>query len=164
MTSSEFEKLINQRKDKFYRFAFGILKNSEDSQDAVQEVVLRLWKNRRSLDASKNLESYCLNAVKNYCFDIKRKQKQQQKFQKVVDFDFQEESNVEHADMLEKLKAELHKLPDQQRIAVELKDFQGLEYGEISEITQQSIKTIRANVSRGRKRLFEIFKTELKDA
>ena len=57
MTSAEFEKLINEHKDKLYRFAFSILKNSNDSQDAVQEVVLRLWNNRRSLDALLDLEN-----------------------------------------------------------------------------------------------------------
>lgn len=164
MTKREFEILIYQQKDKLYRFAFSILRNCEDSQDAVQEVVLRLWKIRRSLDTTRNLESYCLNAIKNYCFDVVRRQKRQQEIRETAGFDFHEENKIEHTDMVEKLKAELHKLPEQQRMAIELKDFQGLEYEEISKITEQNINTIRANVSRGRKRLFEIFKTELKDA
>lgn len=42
MTSSDFEKLVIQQKDKLFRFAFSILKDSNDAQDAVQEVVLKL--------------------------------------------------------------------------------------------------------------------------
>lgn len=161
MTSSEFEKLITQQKDKMYRFAVSILKNSEDAQDTVQEVVLRLWKNRRSLDRKKNLESYCLNAVKNSCLDVLRKQKHRQEYQKTMDYQSTEESNIEYTDLVEKLKKEILKLPDQQRLAIELKDLQGLDYEEISKIMEQSINSIRASVSRGRKKLYEIFKEEI---
>lgn len=161
MTSSEFEKLIIQQKDKLFRFAFSILKDSDEAQDAVQEVVLKLWKNRRLLDKAQNLESYCLNAVKNYCFDVLRKQKQHQNFLQTNVNESLNETNLDAKDFVDKLKQELHQLPDQQRMAIELKDFQGLEYEEVSEIMEQSANTIRVHVSRGRKKLFEIFKEEL---
>lgn len=164
MTTKEFEQYIFQQKNKLFRFSFSILKNSEDAQDAVQEVVMKLWKNRRSLDKTQNLESFCLNSVKNHCFDILRKQKLQMNYLNSKTNNSFEIQNIENIDFVEKLRKELYKLPEQQRMAIELKDFQGLEYVEISKITQQSINTIRANVSRGRKKLFEIFKTELKDA
>ncbi len=161
MTNSKFEKLIIQLKDKLFRFAFSILKDSNDAQDAVQEVVLKLWKNRRLLDKAQNLESYCLNAVKNHCFDVLRKQKQHQNYLQTNVQESQEETRFDAIDLVEKMKRELHQLPDQQRMAIELKDFQGMEYEEISEIMEQSANTIRVHVSRGRKKLFEIFKEEL---
>lgn len=164
MTKSEFEQLIILQKDKLYRFAFCILKNSDDAQDAVQEVVMKLWKNRKLLDRAKNLESYCLNAVKNYCFDVLRKQKQQQNYKENVWVNATTEPEIEQVDLVEKLKQELYQLPEQQRLAVSLKDIEGFDYTEISEILGQNIETIRVNVSRGRKKLFELFKEELKDA
>lgn len=163
MTSSDFEDLIIQHKEKLYRFAFSILRNSYDAQDAVQEVVLKLWKNKRLLDKTKNIESFCLNTIKNHCFDVLRKQKQQADYLNFNTKDDFEKPNIENTDLVEKLKNELDKLPTQQRVAVELKDFQGYNYNEISDILEQSINTIRANVSRGRKKLHEIFKEELKD-
>jgi RNA polymerase sigma-70 factor (ECF subfamily) len=117
-----------------------------------------------SLEINKNVESFCMNAIKNHCFDVLRKEKQRVIYQSTNSFTKSENTEIENIDLVEKVKQELHRLPTQQRIAIELKDFQGLEYEEISEITEQSINTIRANVSRGRKRLFEIFKEELKDA
>jgi len=164
MTKSEFEQLIIQQKHKLYRFALSILKNSDDAQDAVQEVVLKLWKNRNLLDRAKNLESYCLNAVKNYCFDVLRKQKHQKNYEENVWVNATTEPEIEQVDLVEKLKQELYRLPDQQRLAVSLKDIEGFDYNEISEILGQNIETIRVNVSRGRKKLFELFKEELKDA
>ncbi|MBT3382676.1 MAG: RNA polymerase sigma factor [Prolixibacteraceae bacterium] len=164
MTNDEFENLIIQQKNKLYRFAFSILRNREETEDAVQDIVLKLWKMRMSLEINKNVESFCMNAIKNHCFDVLRKEKQRVIYQSTNSFTKSENTEIENIDLVEKVKQELHRLPTQQRIAIELKDFQGLEYEEISEITEQSINTIRANVSRGRKRLFEIFKEELKDA
>ena len=164
MTRSEFEQLIIEQKDKLFRFAFSILKNIDDAQDAVQEVVLKLWRNRGKLNKAKNLESYCLNAVKNHCFDVLRKQKQQQNYKVSVLVNATTEPAIDQVDLVEKLKQELYRLPDQQRMAVSLKDIEGFDYTEISEILGQNIETIRVNVSRGRKKLFELFKEEMKDA
>ena len=47
MTIAEFEQLIEKNREKFYRFAFSILKSHEDAKDAVQEVVLKLWRKRK---------------------------------------------------------------------------------------------------------------------
>lgn len=162
MTTKEFEQLIIQNKEKLFRFAFSILKNGEDAQDAVQEVVLKLWKNKQALDKTKNIESFCMTSIKNYCFDIIRRQKHLVKYQNTA-IPTYEELNVENVDFVEKLKKELYQLPTQQRMAIELKDFQGYEYNEISEILEQSINTVRVSVSRGRKKLYKIFKEELKN-
>ena len=161
MTNGEFEKYILKIKDNLYRFAFSILKNREDACDAVQEVVLKLWKNKNTLNKAKNIDSYSLNAVKNHCFDVLRKQKHQQNYRQAYIHEPIEETKFETIDFVEKLRKELHQLPIQQRMAIELKDFRGLEYEEISKIMDQNINTIRVHVSRGRKKLFEIFKEEL---
>ena len=113
MTSSDFEKLVIQHKDKLFRFAFSILKDSNDAQDAVQEVVLKLWKNKRLLDNAKNLESYCLNAVKNHCFDVLRKQKHHQNYLLTNVHESQEETRFDAVDLVEKMKREL---PDHQSV------------------------------------------------
>ncbi|SHJ05192.1 RNA polymerase sigma-70 factor, ECF subfamily [Tangfeifania diversioriginum] len=164
MTTGEFEQLIAKQKDKLYRFAFSILKNNEDAQDAVQELVVKLWGNKKSLDKTRNLESYCLNTLKNHCFDLLRKEKHKIDYQNSNVHNVAIDPDLENLDLVEKLRHELQNLPRQQRLAVELKDFQGYNYEEISEILEQSINAVRTNVSRGRKKLHEIFKEELKYA
>ena len=164
MTNREFEKFIYKQKDKMFRFALSILKNTENAEDAVQEIALRLWKNKRSLDKSQNAESYCLKTIKNYCLDELRKQNHRIDYQANHQAESFKVTEVENLDMVEKIKQELDKLPTQQRMAIELKDFQGYSYEEISEILELNVNAIRVNVSRGRKKLHEIFKEELEDA
>ncbi len=162
MTKKEFEQITEKNKQKFYRFAFSILKNHEDAKDTVQEVVLKLWKKRANIDGSNNVESLFMHAIKNQSLDILRRKNMESKFISNLDTNNSVNQNIENKDLLELLKHELQQLTVQQRMAVELKDFQGYDYEEISEMLQMSIDAIRANVSRGRKRLFEIFREELK--
>jgi len=163
MTNDEFENLIIQQKDKFYKFAFSILRNREEAEDAVQEIVLKLWNKRLSVNINKNIESYCMQSIKNHCFDVLRKQNQHLNYRNNSTSTFTEKLNIENVDLVEKIKIEVQNLSIQQRMAIELKDFQGYDYDEISEILEQSVNAVRANVSRGRKRLYEIFKEELKN-
>lgn len=163
MTNDEFENLIIQQKNKLYRFAFSILRNREETEDAVQDIVLKLWKMRMSLEINKNVESFCMQSIKNYCLDILRKQNQYLNYRNNSTFNYHENLNIDNIDLVEKIKIEVQNLSTQQRMAIELKDFQGYDYNEISEILEQSVNAVRANVSRGRKKLYEIFKEDLKN-
>ncbi len=163
MTNDEFENLIIQQKNRLYRFAFSILKNCEEAEDAVQEIVLKLWSKRLSLQIDKNIESFCMQSVKNHCFDVLRKRTEDLNYKNKAILNFAENLNFENIDLVEKIKIEVQNLSTQQRMAIELKDFQGYDYDEISEILEMSVNSIRVNVSRGRKKLYEIFKEELKN-
>ncbi len=161
MTQNTFEKIILRYKDQLFRFALSLLKNQHEAQDAVQEVVLRLWKKKSELDESRNIESLCMSMIRNYCLDQIRKRKQSEDYSNTNRLIETEHPNHDQVDLLNRIKLELENLPMQQRIAIELKDFQGYTYDEISEMMELSINAVRVNVSRGRKRLFQIFKEEL---
>jgi RNA polymerase sigma factor (sigma-70 family) len=103
-----------------------------------------------------------MNTIKNCSLDVLRKKKLENRFITNLNKRNTENQNFENIDLIRKLKNELKNLTVQQRMAVELKDFQGYKYEEISEILQCSVNAIRTNVSRGRKKLYEIFREELK--
>jgi RNA polymerase sigma-70 factor (ECF subfamily) len=160
MKKNEFEQLIHRLKDQLYRFAFSILNSKEGAQDAVQEIVLRLWLQRKKLDRGKSLESFCMTMLRNYCIDQLRKQKQFQVFQQNHQLENFEKSTVEELDLVEQIRQQLKRLPEKQQLALRLRDFQGLEYTEIAQIMQLSVNAVRVLVSRGRTRLYHIFKGE----
>ena len=55
----------------------------------------------------------------------------------------------------------LWKLPDNQRIALELRHFQGLSYQDMAETLNLPLNTVRSHLYRGRQRLAEILKEEV---
>jgi RNA polymerase sigma-70 factor (ECF subfamily) len=98
--------------------------------------------------------------LRNYCIDQLRKQKQFQVFQQNHQLENFEKSTVEELDLVEQIRQQLKRLPEKQQLALRLRDFQGLEYTEIAQIMQLSVNAVRVLVSRGRTRLYHIFKGE----
>ena len=99
MTIAEFEQLIEKNREKFYRFAFSILKNHEDAKDAVQEVVLKLWRKRKNLETGNHIDSFCMNAVKNYSFDILRRKKLEKRILRDSNSVLSDNQNIEDKDL-----------------------------------------------------------------
>src|SRR5210317_1445973 len=75
MTQSEFLNIVMPFKDKVFRLAKRLLVSSEEAEDATQEVLLKLWKNKTKMVKYKNVEAFAMTMTKNYCFDrLKSKQ------------------------------------------------------------------------------------------
>ena len=62
---------------------------------------------------------------------------------------------MEITDSYQKVKKIIDTLPEQQRMIIHLRDIEGYEFEEISEVMNLSINTIRVNLSRARKKVKE---------
>jgi len=75
MTRTEFDDLVRKLGRRLYGIAYRILKTQEGSEDAVQEVMVKLWKMNAKLSGYDSVEALATTMTKNYCIDIIRKQK-----------------------------------------------------------------------------------------
>ena len=69
MEQKEFLATVLPYKDKLYRLAKRLLVSSEEAEDAVQEVLLKLWKGKDRISNYKNPEAFAVTMIKNYCLD-----------------------------------------------------------------------------------------------
>ena len=58
-----------------YGYAFRILRNQEEAEDAVQEVFIKLWNMGKKLDEYNSIEALAVTMIKNFCIDQLRKKK-----------------------------------------------------------------------------------------
>ena len=72
MDANEFKSVFMPYQPKLYRTAYAILRNAQDAEDIVQEVYMRLWNRRESMDTAICKEAYCVSMVKNMCMDFIR--------------------------------------------------------------------------------------------
>jgi RNA polymerase sigma factor (sigma-70 family) len=156
MSRSDFDTLIRQLSRKLYGFAFRILRNQEEAEDAVQEVFIKLWKMGEKLDEYKSIEALATTMTKNCCIDIVRRQKHIYP----EDFNINDNQylaspspqevmeNRENGEILNKIIAGL---PDLYRIVIKLRDIDGDSYEEIAKKTDQNINNLRVTLSRARK-------------
>ena len=75
MNQREFLDIVLPIKDSLYRLAKSYLISSDEAQDAVQEVFLKLWKNKESINNYTSPKAFAFTMTKNYCLDrLKSKQ------------------------------------------------------------------------------------------
>lgn len=158
MTTEAFKAELLPKKDKLFRLAFFLLKNREEAEDTVQEIFLKLWDLRDSLEKYNNMEAVMMTMTRNRCLDkLKTKREKFGSLNEEVN-NQPYTSPVEHSiqrDMVKQVKVFMNLLPQQQKTIFHLRDVEGLEYEEIKEITGFELNYIRVNLSRARKSIRE---------
>ena len=152
--SKEFNIQTLAVKDKVFRFAKKLLNNHEDAQDIVQDLFERLWKMRDDLSNYQNVEAFSIRIVKNLCLDKLKHEKQKTQKLKVVHAtqkSFDDYDTMEHKDVSDQIKKMIQNLPEKQKMILHLRDVEGMDYSEITEILEMDINAVRMNLSRGRK-------------
>ena len=142
--------------DRFYRAAYYLLESESDAEDAVQELYLKLWAARSSLEDIQNPAAYGISMLKNICIDRIRK-RTVRKAEPLDEAPIPEETDAEDQeemkDTLRHLLQEMEKLPEKQREVLRMKTIDGLEYEEISRRTGISQVYVRVLIAMARKTL-----------
>jgi RNA polymerase sigma factor (sigma-70 family) len=160
MDATEFKSLILPLSGKLHHFAYHLLKESGEAEDAVQEVCLKLWKIRDSLEQYNSIEAFAMKVTKNWCLDRLKARKpvyidNYNSWHDRRSADNDPQQSMEKADKLVLLNKLLDRLPEQQRIIIQLRELEGMEYDKIAEIMDMTINTIRVNLSRARNKMRE---------
>lgn len=161
MGVEEFKKEYLPYQRKLYNIAFRLLENSFDAEDIVQEAYIKLWDKRKDLRHVENRESYCMVLIKNLCLDFirtnKRYTQRRPSDEIIVVDDVQLPEQIDARDEAEYVKTLINLLPEQQKKVLLLKHYDGYSNEEIEEITGFSDVHIRVLLSRGRKKMKELF-------
>lgn len=158
MKQQNFLALLSPVQDKMYRMALRLLVSKEAAEDAVQEVLLKLWVRKKKLESYDNLEAFAMTVTKNYCLDqLKLKQNNNLR---IVHSNYEDhnpslERQVEVRDELSRVEELVEDLPEQQKIILQLRDIEHYEYDEISKVTGMKQTAIRVALSRARKKIRE---------
>jgi RNA polymerase sigma-70 factor (ECF subfamily) len=161
--SEAFESIILRYERRVVSLATKLLGRTEDAQDAAQEVFLRVYKYLHRLDLQKPIEPWLMRMTVNVSRDIGRKrQLRLNAFPESESADavparagcnpFEEVAAEQQRQLLWKA---LTSLPEKERIAVTLRDIEGLSTSEVAEILESSESTVRSQISRARVRLKE---------
>jgi RNA polymerase sigma factor (sigma-70 family) len=160
MGSGDFRALVAEHKNKLFRMACWMLHDRSEAEDAVQEVFLKVWEKQIDHNNYGNLEAYLIEMTKNKCLNrIKSRKKlvneDQLRYMKSpqtsADYDF--ETN----DELKRIKDVIARLPENQRVVLQLKGVEGLEIREISKLLNETDNNVRVILSRARQTVRETY-------
>jgi RNA polymerase sigma-70 factor (ECF subfamily) len=158
MTQTEFLNIVMPFKDKVFRLAKRLLVSTEEAEDATQEILLKLWNNKKKIQEYKNIEAFSMTMTKNFCLD-KLKSKQAQNL-KIVHSNYQDhnvslQKQVEINDSLSWVERIMEELPEQQKMVIQLRDIEQYDFDEISKMLDMNNTAVRVTLSRARKTIRE---------
>ncbi len=156
MDRTEFNQWMEHLRPKLYRFALAFIKRTDEAEDAVQEVGVKLWERRDELGTVRNVEAYAMSAVKNRCLDYTRSpHNRTSELTEAVHVSHEQTpyKSTEQADMAAFVRKLIEKLPIQQQMVIRLRDVEGYESEEIAEILETTDGAVRANLSRARQKI-----------
>ena len=158
MTTEEFKNTVIPYSVKLYPMLFRILKNEEETRDALQELMLKLWNRKDELGKCTNQSAYIVTMARNYSFDLLKKKKPQAMDEKhecrILNMaaDGTDSDTIER---YEKVKQVINDLPEKYKTVIELRDIDGFSFDEMKEITGYEVPNLRVILSRARQKVKE---------
>jgi RNA polymerase sigma-70 factor (ECF subfamily) len=157
-----FEKLFNNYCQSLINFSRRYVLDRQVAENIVQEIFVRIWTNRSSLDPAKNIKSYLYTSVKNeslkYLRHLDVEQRSAEKLIPSVPHDNRPDMSVDAKELEIKIQKAVYDLPEKCREIFTMNRFENLKYSEIAEILNISVKTVETQMGRALKKLRENLK------
>jgi RNA polymerase sigma-70 factor (ECF subfamily) len=168
MKKINFRNDILPLKNELYRLALRITLNPAEAEDVVQETMIKIWNRRDQWDEIESIEAFSLTICRNLALDKMRKiEGQNQSLDEVAhdapdrSYSSNPEEQAMQQDRIELIRRLIGQLPEKQRSAMQLRDFEGKSYKEIAAIMGISEEQVKINIFRARQAIRQkYFETE----
>ena len=148
MTTAEYNSCADLYSDGVYRFILKNIKDRDTAQDIVQESYVRMWEKVKEISYEK-ARAYLFTTAYHTMIDHIRKNQRISS----LDDDYtltHDESPGTYNDLKEVINEAVSKLPEVQRSAIMLRDYEGYSYEEIGEILQLNESQVKVYIFRAR--------------
>lgn len=149
-----FEELFFNYYSNLCGFAVKFVNSPELAKDCVQEVFLKIWRNRENWSINYSLSVYLYQAVRNQALNRVEKRKTNREYtQKYYEQGFHEGGEEEklsshQAQKVEKIWQAAKSMPTRRKMVFELHRKHGLSYKEISQVMGIARKTVENHMGK----------------
>jgi len=158
----EFTLIYNRHKAKLFNFVKKMVNSSSAAEDIIQAVFLKFYENMNNIKSRDAFEFWLFKCARNEVYNSYRSKKVKSEIFEAVDFEAIPLKDTESAEYLFDQKEmhtlimkELNTYPLEQREAYLLKEYCGLSYKEIAELTNTDEDLIKSRLFKVRRKLVE---------
>ncbi len=152
MTKAEFASRIRNMERKMYCVLRSMRLTDADAEDAVQEALLKAYRNLEGLREEKYFETWMIRILINEAKAIlKRPQRLESELKDTIPYIPEGENSVAAAIVM---------LPEKERLCLVLYSIEGYSVKEIAEITKSPLGTVKWRLKSARDKLKEILEKE----
>ena len=156
---TELERVIVGMRRRLMDEARRFLRNQDEAEDTVQDVVLKLWTMRDRLGDYRSVEAMAVVITRHLCLSRKRD------YGKCLDLQALKETTDSGSPELLLIGREtegrllelIDSLPDRQQAILRMKHVDGMETDEIAALTGMTADSVRQNLSRARRNIMKRF-------
>ena len=147
-----FDGLYRIYSKRLYRFAFSLLKNTEDAEGIVQEVFLRVWHKRSTIETTKSFKSWLFTISYKLIMDeLRLKLKEKEYILHLEKFfnpeQITSEQKTDYNILKDQIDGFVEELPAKRRIIYKLSRDKGLSHKQIAEKLKISVKTVENQIN-----------------
>ena len=156
-----YDLLSELYKDKLWRVAVSVLRDPQEAEDVVQDILMMIWQSPEKWKAdhasNAKLSSWLYRITFNKCLDVKKKQKQQASEQELNELLAQGSAyhDILQRQISDALKGLLNMLPELQRLALLFYYYYEMDVDEIGRKMNRSEDSVRSLIKRGKANLKE---------
>ncbi len=154
-----FETLVNNVKLKLYKTGMAILKDDDDTCDAIQETLISAYKNFDKLKEKRYFSTWITRILINKCYDLIKKKKKIT----YLNQQLEQPENASYYDIYSEdsiLERVLNNIDSDLKLVTVLYYYDEFSIKEISEMINIPEGTVKSRLSRARERIYEILKME----
>jgi RNA polymerase sigma-70 factor (family 1) len=160
-----FQELFERYAPRIYQFSLSYLKNEQDAEELVQDVFLKIWEKRESLDKSKNIKAFIFKVAVNTIYDFIRRKNIESAYKEFasVNFESQPDSTwhqVIFDEMIDNLDILVKQMPAERQKIFRLSREDGLTNDEIASKLNLSKRTVENQLYRAITFLKKHFRTD----
>lgn len=149
------ERVLRDHLDVIHRTCLRVLLNPEDAKDAAQQALINIATRIDSFDGRSSFSTWVYRISTNAALDEARRRSRRSTTGLNADLSdtADEYGFVDERDRVDRLLA---RLPEDQRVALTLREVQELDYSAIAEILNVPIGTVRSRIARARNSLIHM--------
>ncbi|MBS1903662.1 MAG: RNA polymerase sigma factor [Bacteroidetes bacterium] len=171
-----FKEVYEFYADSLFAYCLYIMGDTRAAEDALQEVLIRIYSNREQLREGAAIKSWLMKITRSVCLNLTRTSKFTPEFV-YLDADFEDEEGILHRQKELSFEAIDPAMPQQifqyafervapiYREAFLLKEVEGFSYAEIADLTGVSVPNVKVRINRAKKMLRKLlaphFRAEL---
>lgn len=156
----KFEIEAKRMRPAILRMATHYTEDTDEAEDVVQEVLLKLWFLRERLSQYRNIDALAMVITKHLCINRKRGEHLDivpLEEGWMIEGEASPEKRLVDDERMRELLELIANLPDLQQAILRMKHIDGFEVEEIARLTGSTAIAVRTNLSRARKKVREQF-------
>jgi len=162
LSGEAFKELYSRYSPNVHAYCFKIFKEESPAEDIFQETFMRFYQNVREQDGKVNVHGYLITIARNLSLNHKKKN-ERIVYSDKLDLLEDDYNRQDRKELLSLISMALELLDFKYQDAFVLKEYNGLTYEEIAEVTGTTINNAKSRVFRARNKIKEILKPYLKD-